>query len=202
MVQKVVAGVALALVMVVLLVVGDGLGWDLDGYLVLGAGVGAVLALVPDRSPLARLSGLLLGVLAAAIGYALRAAVLPDTTTGRALALVIVIAVAVGFVLLTFDRVPLWTAFLGVGALGGAYEVAFTDSPGSFLSTLPATASSALLVVAAAFAATLFFAPSATDEVDRPPGRRRRPAGGDAAQDVEPEATASLDEVLSGRTGN
>lgn len=202
MVAKVVAGVALALAMVVLLIVGDGLGWDLDGYMVLGAGVGAVLALVPDRSPLARLGGFLLGVLAAALGYALRAAVLPDSTTGRALALVIVIALAVGLVLLTFDRVPLWTAFLGIGALGGAYEEAFTDSPGSFLSTLPATASSFLLVVAAAFAATVFFAPSAAEEVERPPGRRRRPPGGSADQTVEPEATASLDEVLSGQERN
>jgi hypothetical protein len=198
-VSKILAGVALALAAAVALLVGDGLGWDLDGVLFLGAGVGATLGLVPDSTPLGRLGGFMLGVLAAAVGYALRAALLPDNTPARAVALLLVIALAVGLVLLTFGRAPLWSALLGVGALGGAYEVAFTDSPGSFLSTLPVAATSLLLMVAVGFAATVFFADSGDTDEEEAQGRHRSGADPDRAE--EPEQTASLDEVLSGQGG-
>jgi len=199
-VQKILAGIVLALASAAVLLLGDGLGWGLDGVLFLGAGVGGALGLVPDSTPLGRLGGFLLGVLAAAIGYALRAAVLPDNTMARAVALLLVIALAVGLVLLTFGRAPLWSALLGVGALGGAYEVAFTDSPGSLLTTLPVAATSMLLMVAVGFAATVFFSPAGSDDDDSPPPERRTapPADEEAAEDP----SASLDEVLSGQGNN
>ena len=93
MVQKVLAGVVLALASAAGPLLGDGLGWDLDSVLFLGAGVGGALEFVPDSTPLGKLGGLLLGVLAA--GYRLmrsRAAVLPDNTQARAVALLLVIA--------------------------------------------------------------------------------------------------------------
>ena len=199
MVQKVLAGVVLALASAAVLLLGDGLGWNLDGVLFLGAGVGGALGLIPDSTPLGKLGGLLLGVLAAAIGYALRAAVLPDNTPARAVALLLVIALAVGLVLLTFGRAPLWSALLGVGALGGAYEVAFTASPGSVLTTLPVAATSLLLMVAVGFAATVFFADSVDTDEQEAEGRHRSGADPDEAQ--APEETASLDDVLTGQGG-
>ena len=199
MVQKVLAGIVLALASAAVLLLGDGLGWDLDGVLFLGAGVGGALGLVPNGTPLGKLGGFLLGVLAAAVGYALRAAVLPDTVPARAIVLMLAIAIAVGFVLLTFGRAPLWSALLGIGALGGAYEVAFTDSPSSLLSTLPVAVSSLLLMVAVGFAATVFFADSGdTDEQKAEEGHR---SGTDPDRAEPPENTASLDEVLSGQGG-
>ncbi len=199
MVQKILAGIVLALASAAVLLLGEGLGWDLDGVLFLGAGVGGALGLVPNGTPLGKLGGFLLGVLAAAVGYALRAAVFPDTTTARAIVLLLVIAVAVGLVLLTFGRVPLWSAFLGVGALGGAYEVAFTDSPSSLLSTLPAAVSSLLLLVAVGFAATVFFADSGDTDEQEAEGRREIDADPDQAE--APGEPASLDDVLSGQGG-
>ena len=195
MVRKVLAGVALAVASVVALFIGDGLGWDVEAVLFLGAGVGAALGLMSRPAPLPELGGFLLGLLAASVGYALRAAILPDSTGGRAVGIVITIALAVGLVLLTFGRVPLWTALLGVGALGGAYEVAFTDSPGSVLTTLPAWLTLLLFMVAVGFASTVFF--SEDDSRDEsPPGQRRaEPAGsGDEAADAD---EASLDDVLT-----
>jgi hypothetical protein len=194
-VQKVLAGVVLAVASVVALFIGDGLGWDVDAVLFLGAGVGGALGLMSRPAPLPRLGGFLLGLLAASVGYALRAAILPDSTGGRAAGIVITIAVAVGLVLLTFGRVPLWTALLGVGALGGAYEVAFTDSPGSVLTTLPAWLTLLLFMVAVGFASTVFFAEDDSRD-ESPPGRRRaEPAGGgDEAADAD---AASLDDVLT-----
>ena len=197
MVKKVLAGVTLAVASAVALLVGDGLGWDVDGVLFLGAGVGGVLGLVTGSSPLARVGGFLLGILAASVGYALRAALLPDSTGGRAVAVVIVVALAVGLILLTFGRSPLWASLLGVGALAGAYEIPFTDSPGSFLSTLPATLTLLLFMVAVGFASTVFFADD--DDSGTEPQRRRRSKeiddGGEAA---EVDETASLDDVLTG----
>lgn len=199
MVHKVLAGVVLALASAAVLLLGDGLGWGLDGVLFLGAGVGGALGLVPNGTPLGKLGGFLLGVLAASVGYVLRAAVLPDNTPARAVALLLVIALAVGLVLLTFGRAPLWSALLGVGALGGAYEVAFTDSPGSVLTTLPVAATSMLLMVAVGFAATVFFSPVGADDDTSPPGRRTAPPGDD---DAAQQPSASMDEVLTGRGNN
>lgn len=198
--QKVLAGLVLAIAAAAALLVGDGLGWDLDGVLYLGAGVGGALGLIPDRTPLARVGGLLIGVLAAAVGYVVRAALLPDNTTARAVSLLIVIAIATGLVLLTFGRVPLWSALLGIGALGGAYEVAFTDSPGSVLSTLPVALSSLLVMAAVGFAATVFVAErKGADPADELSGRHRSSDSGGYA--AEPDETASLDEVLAGQGG-
>jgi len=195
-VQKVLVGIVLAVASAAVPLLGDGLGWDLDGVLLLGAGVGGALGLVPHRTPLGKLGGFLIGVLAAAIGYALRAAVLPDNTPARALALLLVIAVAVGLVLLTFGRAPLWSALLGVGALAGAYEVSFTDSPGSLVTTLPVAATSMLLMVAVGFAATVLFASAGSDDDDGPPQERRSAPPGDEEAAEQP---ASLDEVLTGQ---
>ncbi len=143
-----------------------------------------------------KVGGFLLGILAASVGYALRAALLPDSTGGRAVAIVLVVALAVGFILLTFGRAPLWSALLGVGALAGAYEIPFTDSPGSLTSSLPATLTLLLFMVAVGFASTVFFAED--DETGSEPQRRRRSKetddGGEAA---EADETASLDDVLT-----
>lgn len=198
MVRTVTAGVVLAVAAAVALLLGDALGWDLDAYLLVGVGAGGVLGLVPDRSPVARVLGFLLGILAVAIGYALRAAVLPDSTTGRAVAAVVVLLLALGLVLLTFGRVPLWSALLGVAALAGAYEEAFTDSPGSFLDTVPVALTSMLAMAAVGFAATVFFADT---EAEAGGGRRKR-ASTTSPPEPEPEETVSLDEVMTGQGGN
>jgi hypothetical protein len=192
-VRTITAGVVLAVAAAAALLVGDGFGWGLDAVLLLGVGAGAVLGLVPDGSPLAKIGGFALGLLAASIGYALRAAVFPDSTTARAVAVVLVVLAATGLVLLTFGRAPLWSAFLGVAVLGGAYEETYTESPGSLLSTLPVALTSVLAVVAVGFAATVFFS-GADGEAGQP---RRRRASSERPPETEPDEEVSLDEVMT-----
>src|SRR5450756_2504039 len=60
------------------------LGLELDQVAFLGVALGAVIGLVPDRSQTERIVGFLAGFVLAWIGYAVRAAVLPDTGTGLA----------------------------------------------------------------------------------------------------------------------
>lgn len=194
MVRTLTAGLVLAVAAAAGLLVGDAFGWDLDAVVLLGAAAGGVLGLVADRGPVARVGGFLVGVLAAAIGYALRAAVLPDTTTARALVVVIVIMLAAVVAAATFGRLPLWTMLLGAAALAGAYEEAFTDSPGSLLSTLPVWLSSVLVMSAIGFAATVFFGGGGTDE--EPHRTRKSRASGPPRQAEPEEETVGLDEVL------
>jgi hypothetical protein len=180
------------------LLVGDGLGWDLDSVLVVGAGVGGALGLIAGSSPLAKIGAFVLGMVAAAVGYALRAAVFPDNTTARALAIVIVVMIAAGLAAITFGRLPFWGLLLGAGALGGAYETAFTESPGSLLTTLPVAASSVLAVAAVAFAATVMFGDGPSSESDQPAdGRHSRAPEPDAVPDVPADETVSLEDVLN-----
>ena len=64
--------------------VGGWLDLELDAVAVLGVAAGAVVALVPDATVGRRLAGFALGVVAAVLGYYVRAALTPDTSMGRA----------------------------------------------------------------------------------------------------------------------
>ena len=128
-----VAGGALALVAGVLADQGSVLGADLPHTALLGAALGAVVGLVPDRTLAGRVGGFLMGFVAAWLGYALRAGYLPDIPMGRAIAAVAVVAVVTGVAVLTNGRLPLWSGLVGVGALLGAYETTFTQTPTTFL---------------------------------------------------------------------
>jgi hypothetical protein len=188
------AGLVLAVAAAAGLLLGDVLGWDLDAVVLLGAAAGGVLGLVGDRSPVARLLGFLLGAVAAAIGYALRAAVLPDTTSARAVAVVLVILIATGIAAVSFGRLPLWSLLLGAAALAGAYEEIFTDSPGSLVSTLPVWLTSVLIMSAIGFAATVFFSGSGDEQ--EPQHQRRGRAASPSPQQAPDEESVGLDEVL------
>ena len=74
---------------------------------------GAVVALVPDRPPLFRARGFRGGFLVGWGGYALRAGVLPDTSSGRALAALVVLLLLMAISVATVTRVPLWSLLTG-----------------------------------------------------------------------------------------
>src|SRR6478672_783735 len=107
------AGVVLAVAAVLVVVVSAIFDLELESVALLGGALGAVVALVPDRTPLARLGGFAAGFVAAWIGYALRAAVLPDTSAGRAVAVGLVVLLCVGVTALSMNRLPLWSTLLG-----------------------------------------------------------------------------------------
>jgi hypothetical protein len=127
----------------------------------LGGALGAVVALVPDRGPAARLGGFAAGFVAAWIGYAVRAALLPDTSGGRAVAVGLVVLLCVGVTALSMNRLPLWSTLLGTAALSGAYEFTYAAAPPEFLSTSFSTATTLLLNVAVGFLAAALVAPAA-----------------------------------------
>ena len=108
--RHILAGLVLALLTTAIVLFS---GPELQGVALLGAALGGALGLVPDRSPAQRAAGFGVGFLAAWLGYALRAAVLPDAAAGRAIAVLVVVLVCLGVAALTRGRLPLWSALLG-----------------------------------------------------------------------------------------
>jgi hypothetical protein len=183
-------GLVLTLAAVLVVFVSAGLDLELESVALLGVAVGAVVALVPDRTPFLRLAGFAGGFVAAWVGYLLRAAVLPDSTGGRAVVIALVIAVAVAIAAVSMGRVPLWSTLLGAAALAGAYEYTYSAAPPEVASTSVSTATALLFTAAVGFLATAIIAPSASpaERSDRAP---------------EPEhhdETTSLDDMMMEKT--
>lgn len=145
---RVIKGAVLALFGALTIGLGHLFGLDLDQVALLGVALGAVIGLVPDRSLTERLIGFAIGFALAWIGYGVRAAMLPDTATGRAVAVFAVIIIAMLVVLATGSRIPLWSTLVGAAALVGAYEQTYADSPSLFLSDSPTAATTVLLACA------------------------------------------------------
>jgi hypothetical protein len=199
--RTILAGVVLALAAMVVVVLGNALDLDLESVALLGAAMGAVVALVPDGTPGVRLSGFAAGFVVAWVGYLVRAQFLPDTAGGRAVAVGLVVLVCVGLVAASAHRLPLWTVLLGAGAFAGAYEFSFDQAPPEVLSTSMSTATTMALDVAIGFLAAAFFSPSArkTVRVGRAPGLHA--VQDDPAQVQELAGQGRLDAMLkeSGR---
>lgn len=155
--RTVVAGLVLAVVATLAVTFGDALGLDLESAALVGAACGGVLGLVSDRGPWARLGGFMLGLIIAWAGYGLRAAVLPDTSGGRAIATFLVLALCVALSAATLARLPLWSFLVGVAAMAGAYETTFMISPPDFIKQSTTAATTVLVMVALGFASTVVF---------------------------------------------
>jgi hypothetical protein len=149
--RTLVTGSALALTAAALAGRGAVFGADLPKVALLGAAAGAVLGLVPDRSPAARLGAFLAGFAAAWFGYALRAGVLPDTPMGRAIAAVVVVAIVTAVATATANRLPMWAGFAGVVTLLGAYETTYAATPTTFVADSMTAVTTSLLAVAVGF---------------------------------------------------
>lgn len=162
---------------------GDWLGLELEHVALLGAALGGATGVVPDRAPWERAAGLLSGAVLAWIGYALRAAWLPDTSGGRGVAAMLVVLACLLIAFLTSGRLPLWSFLIGAAAVVGAYEVAYTAAPPEFVETSPTALTTVLLAAAFGFLATVFLGNSIEDERARERGRY--------APDDEPDAGRS-----------
>lgn len=177
--KNILAGVVLAVAAGLIVVISRSFDLDLDSVALLGGAMGAVVALVPDRSVGARLSGFAIGFVAAWIGYILRAAALPDSDGGRAAAVVLTVLLCVGAVALTRNRLALWSLLLGAGTFAGAYELTFAAAPPEVVTTSLSTATTLLFNVAVGFLAAALVG---AHEVDADPhthraGPRDVPAG-------------------------
>jgi len=192
--RTLVAGLVLAAAAVVVVLLSAALDLELESVALLGGALGAVVALVPDRSPLVRLGGFVAGFLAAWIGYVLRAALLPDTAGGRAVAVGLVVLLCVGVTAVSMGRLPLWTTLLGTAALTGAYEFTFAAAPPELASTSVTTATTLLFNVAVGFLAAALVAPSEDRAEEARTPQQDPPARGGADDE------SSLDDFMMEKT--
>lgn len=169
-----VAGVVLAVGAAVTMLVSEAFDLGLESVVLLGAALGAVIALVPDATPARRLGGAAAGFAVAFLGYVLRAAYLPDSASGRAVAVALVVLLCVGIAAATMQRLPLWSLLLGTAGLTGAYELTYAAAPPRLLETSLSTGSALALNVALGFALALAAMPPAADA--RPTAAHRDPA--------------------------
>ena len=153
------SGVVLTAGSILLILLSSSLGLDVETVALMGAGGGAAVALIPHRSPMLRLAGFLVGFAFSWLGYLLRAGFLPDSPSGHALAVGLVVALCSGVAVATRDRIPLWSTLLGAAVLAGSYETAYVEAPSQVLSTSMSTSTSVLLAVAFGFFAAALVAP-------------------------------------------
>jgi hypothetical protein len=152
--RSLIAGLVLAVFAALIIGLGELFGLDLQHVALMGAALGGVLGLVPHPQPLGKLGGFAVGFVLAWIGFALRAAVLPDSAGGRAAAAFIVVAVIAAACAVSAGRLPLWSALLGAAAIVGAYEETYTNAPSQFLQEAPTAATTVLFAVALGYLAT------------------------------------------------
>ncbi|WP_157987562.1 hypothetical protein [Jiangella endophytica] len=188
-------GVFLAVATGVLVFGGDWLGLELEHVALLGAALGGATGVVPDRAPWERAAGLLAGAVLAWLGYALRAAWLPDTSAGRGVAAMLVVLACLLIAFLTSGRLPLWSFLIGAAAVVGSYEVAYTAAPPEFVETSPTALTTVLLAAAFGFLATVFLGNTIEEDRARERGRY---ASDDEPDAVQPEPGETADDTSRG----
>jgi len=145
-------GALLAVAVVVVIAVSSALDLQIEPYALAGVLAGGVVALIPDRSTLARVVAFAIGFVAAWIGFVLRAAVLPDTEGGRAVAAVATVLICLIAVAASRTRLPLSAMLVGVVLLSAAYETAFVAAEAEVQTTSLDAATALVLAVAVGFA--------------------------------------------------
>lgn len=184
--RNLLTGLVLAVAAVLVVALSATFDLELESVALLGAALGAVIALVPDRTPVARLIGFAAGFAIAWLGYAARAGLLPDTSSGRAVAVGAVVVLCTAVAVLTQGRLPLWSLLLGTAALAGAYEFTYAAEPPQFMETSYSTATTMLLTVGMGFLAASVIAPLSgsgePSETTRP--RTAAPAKSDRLDEI------------------
>ena len=141
---------------------------ELESFVLLGVAVGAVVALVPDRTPLFRFLGFAAGFLVTWVIYLVRTVLLPDTDGGRAVAVALVLLLCVAVFAASVGHLPLWSTLLGAAALSGGYEYTYAAAPPEFASTSVSAATSLLFCLAVGYLVAATVAPQAGTVPSRP----------------------------------
>ena len=187
--KSIFAGLGLALSAALVMWLSAVFDLELESFVLLGAAVGAAVALVPDRSPLFRFLGFAAGFVAAWLGFFMRAALLPDTAGGRAVAVGLVLLLCVLAVALSAGRLPLWATLLGTAAMVGGYEYTYAAAPPEVATTSVSAATSLLFCVAVGYLVAATVAPYA--------GTRAAATPTDSDDDHPP---ATFDELMMEKT--
>ncbi len=158
--RSILGGLLLALAAALVVWLSAALDLELESAVLFGAAVGAVLAMVPDRTPAMRFVGFAGGFVIAWIGFFVRAALVPDTASGRAVVVGLVLLACVGLVAATMGRLPMWSTLLGAAAMAGGYEYTYAAAPPEVVSTSVTTATSLLVCIAVGFLVAAATAPA------------------------------------------
>lgn len=188
MLRRLLAGFVLALCAAGVLMIGG--GSELEHVALLGAALGGVIGLVPNDPPLGKLGGFALGFAVAWIAFAVRAAVLPDSTVGRAVAAFFVVLICGAVAAVSVGKVPLWSSLVGAATMVGAYETSYSNSPSTFLTTSPQAATTVLLAAAVGYIGATVI----TTFLKNPDEAPVRAAGSD------PDDKDMLERVMAGET--
>lgn len=156
-------GAVLALFAALTVGLGNIFGLELDQVALLGVALGGVIGLVPDRSQTERIVGFIAGFGLAWIGFAVRAAVLPDTDMARAIVVFVLIFVAMLISMASASRLPLWSLLVGAAAMVGAYEQTYAASPSLFVTDSPTAATTVLLAAAMGVLGTMLLGEEIAD---------------------------------------
>ena len=190
-------GLSLSAAALVVVLVSGTFDLELESVALLGAAMGAVVGLVPDRTAGARLGGFVGGFVFAWIGYFVRAALLPDTTAGRAVAVAVTLLLCLGLVLALRGRLPLWAVLLGAGTFAGAYEFTYAAAPPEILDTSVSTATTLLLTAAIGFLSVAWFGPEHEHAEERALAERRADAAAaPTTKNSSQDDTVGLDTMM------
>ena len=169
--RTLISGLLLVAAAFLTVLLGDWLDLDVASVALLGVAAGAVVALVPDVSVGRRLAGFALGIVVTLVGYLVRAAVLPDTTGGRAVFAALVVGLLVVVAAVSLGRLPLWSGLLGAATFAGAFEATYNLAPPRVVENATNTLTGLVLCIAVGFAAAALAAPSRERAVEPTPHR-------------------------------
>ena len=151
-------GALLTVAVVLVIAVSSALDLEIESYAVAGVLAGGVVALIPERTAWARLAAFAIGFVAAWIGFVLRAALLPDSNGGRAVAAIVTLVICLVAVAAGRSRLPLSATLVGVVLFAAAYESAFVAAEAEVATTSLDAATALVFAVVVGFAVTVLAA--------------------------------------------
>ena len=150
--SSLVVGALLAVAVVAVIGVSSAMDLEIEPYALAGVLAGGVVALIPERSAFARLGAFAIGLVASWIGFILRAALMPDSEGGRAVAALITVAICLVAVAIIRTRLPLVAMLVGVALLAAAYETNFVANEAEVAQTSVDALTALAVAVAVGFA--------------------------------------------------
>jgi len=169
-----IGGLLLAVFAVVAYLLPDQFGAPAIAYTVLGLAVGAIVGLLPDADPVARLMGFTLGLLLAFASFVVRGGFLPYTKWWSAAVVLVLLAIITGITALFRSSTWFVSMLLGAGILYGIVELQFQAAPSAYL------ASSAVAFLSILFSFGIGYMVSAVLGIKLVPASRAGAAPSDA----------------------
>ncbi|HUN34876.1 MAG TPA: hypothetical protein VMU95_22970 [Trebonia sp.] len=171
-----IGGLLLAVFALVIYLLPDAFGTPAIAYTVVGLAIGAVVGMLPDADPVARLMGFTLGLLLAFASYVVRGGYLPYTKWWSAGLVFLLLAIITGIAVLFRSSTWFVSMLLGAGTLYGAVELQFQAAPSAYLGSL------ALAFLSILLGFGIGYMVSAVGGLELVPGSRAGTAPSDAAE--------------------